>query len=281
LWIDPGTTPRDLYWGIGGRRLAPQPRAAYRYQSLDTSGFSSSYDVTDPEGISWSAKLGPEAQTEVVLSRVLWGIGYHQPPIYYLPSWRLERNGKQKTISEARFRPKLPQLERQNDYWSWQQNPFVSTRELSGLLTVLLMFNSTDLKNDNNSLYVPRTPWDGARQWFVVRDLGASLGKTGKINPKRNSLEGFEQRGFITAVHGNAVSFDYQGRHQELISMIHPADVQWAARHLGRLTNDQWRDAFRAANYSDAESSRFIHRLKQKIDDGLTLRARPVGGQGH
>jgi len=221
-----------LYWGIGGRRRAPQPAAAFKFESLDTSGFSSSYDVADPEGISWSAKIGPEAQTEVVLSRVLWGIGYHQPPVYYLPTWRLERNGKQKTIS-------------------------------------------------NNSLYVPKTPWDGARQWFVVRDLGASPGKTGKINPRRNWLEGFEQRGFITAVHGNEVSFDYQGRHQELISMIHPADVQWAARHLGRLTNDQWRDAFRAANYSDGESSRFIHRLKEKIDDGLALRARPVGRQGH
>ncbi len=44
----------------------------------------------DPDGLEWSAKIGPEAQTEVVVSRILWGLGYHQPPIYYLPSWTVD-----------------------------------------------------------------------------------------------------------------------------------------------------------------------------------------------
>ena len=32
----------------------------------------------------WSLKLGPEAQSEVVASRLLWAIGFHQPPTYWL-----------------------------------------------------------------------------------------------------------------------------------------------------------------------------------------------------
>jgi hypothetical protein len=72
------------------------------------------------------------------------------------------------------------------------------------------------------------------------------------------------------------VKFDYEGRHQELISMIHPADVRWAAEHMQRLTDAQWHDAFRAANYADADAERYIRRLKEKIDDGVALRARPV-----
>jgi len=276
LWIDPGNQPRDLFWGVGGQKYAPAPDAVYTFEARDDVGFSSSYDVRDPQGVEWSAKIGPESQSEVVLSRVLWGLGYHQPPVYYLPSWKLERDGHVRIESEARFRPKLPQLERLKEYWWWQQNPFVGTHELSGLLVVLAMFNSTDLKNDNNSIYKLTEPWEGADRWFVVRDLGASLGETGKLFPRRNWLDGFEKHGFITAIDGARVEFDYVGRHQELLSMIHPPDVQWAAQRMQRITDAQWRDAFRAANYADADAQRFIRRLKQKIDDGLALRARPI-----
>jgi len=276
LWIDPGNQPRDLFWGVGGQKYAPAPDAVYTFEARDDVGFSSSYDVRDHQGVEWSAKIGPESQSEVVLSRVLWGLGYHQPPVYYLPSWKLERDGHVRIESEARFRPKLPQLERLKEYWWWQQNPFVGTHELSGLLVVLAMFNSTDLKNDNNSIYKLTEPWEGADRWFVVRDLGASLGETGKLFPRRNWLDGFEKHGFITAIDGARVEFDYVGRHQELLSMIHPPDVQWAAQRMQRITDTQWRDAFRAANYADADAQRFIRRLKQKIDDGLALRARPI-----
>ncbi len=58
--------------------------------------------------------------------------------------------------------------------------------------------------------------------------------------------------------------------------MIRPADVRWAAEHLQKLTDKQWQDAFRAANYSESDANRYIRKLKEKIDDGLALRARPV-----
>ena len=276
LWVDPGNEVRDLFWGIGGHKYAPDPDAVYAFKERDATGFSTKYEVVDPNKVQWSAKVGPEAQTEVVLSRVLWGLGYHQQPLSYLPSWTLERDGVKTTESEARFRPKLKEFNRLDEYWWWQQNPFVGTRELNGLLVVLLMFNSTDLKNDNNSIYTFKEPVEGAERWFVVRDLGAALGETGKMYPRRNCLECFEQHGFITAIHDQHVEFDYVGRHQELISMIRPGDVQWAAQRLQRLTDKQWRDAFRAANYSDADAQRYIRKLKEKIDDGLALRARPV-----
>jgi hypothetical protein len=276
LWIDPGSEPRDLFWGIGGQKYAPKPDATYTFKERDAAGFSTKYTVTDPDGIEWSAKIGPEAQTEVVLSRILWGLGFHQQPIYYLPSWILDEDAVKSTISEARFRPKLKEFPRLDEYWWWQQNTFVGTHELSGLLVVLLMFNSTDLKNDNNSIYVFREPVEAAKRWFIVRDLGAALGDTGKMYPPRNCLECFERHGFITAVNGDRIEFDYSGRHQELISMIHPADVRWAAEHMARLTDKQWHDAFRAANYSDDDARRFIDKLKEKIDDAFALHARPV-----
>jgi hypothetical protein len=272
LRVDPGSRPRDLFWGVGGRRYAPPPDARYVAVGKDETGFSVSYDVKSPDGVEWSAKIGPEAQTEVVVSRILWGLGYHQPPIYYLPSWTLDGEDASKRESEARFRPKLPHLERLDDPWSWADNVFSGTRELKGLLVVLLMLNSSDLKDTNNSVYELKEPWDGARRWFVVRDLGASLGETGRLYPRRNWLHGFEQQAFITRIDADRVEFDYDGRHQELLTMIRPDDVRWAAQQMARLTDGQWRDAFRAGNYSDADAARFIVRIREKIQDGLALR---------
>lgn len=275
LWVDPGPMPRDLVWGVGGKEHAPAPDAVYQFKAKDESGFSASYDVVDPDGREWSVKIGPEAQTEVVVSRLLWALGYHQPPVYYLPSWTLEGGGTDKhQESQGRFRPKLPELQREKDYWKWADNPFSGTRELKGLLVVMLMFNSTDLKDDNNSIYSLAEPWDGAPRWFVVRDIGAALGETGKLFPRRNWLEGFEKQGFITKIDGQSVEFDYDGRHQQLLSMITPADVQWAATRMQGLSDAQWHQAFSAAGYSEPFANRFIARLRLKIDDGLALRAR-------
>jgi len=272
LWIEPEGA-RDLFWGVGGTRHAPPRDATYTEEKKDETGFSVSYDVTSPDGTEWSAKIGPEAQTEVVMSRILWGLGYHQPPVYYLPSWKVKlKNGEEKLESEARFRPKLKDLHRHN-FWLWEDNKFLGTRQLNGLLVILLMLNSSDLKNDNNTIYKLDEPREGARHWFVVRDLGAALGQTGKLFPRRNWLIGFEQGGFIKSVKGDQIEFDYRGRHQELLKTITPADVRWASRRMRRLTDEQWRDAFRAANYTEEMTDRYLRKIREKIAQGLSLQA--------
>jgi len=273
LWVEPHE-PRDLSWGVGGKRQAPKPDATYTFVKKDETGFSVKYDVKDPHGTEWSAKIGPEAQTEVVLSRLLWGLGYHQPPVYYLPSWKLKtETGGEIVESEARFRPKLKGLHRLDGFWSWRDNPFVGTRQLNGLLVILLMLNSTDLKDDNNTIYELKEARDGARRWYVVRDLGAALGATGKLYPRRNWLAGFERAGFIRNVNGRHIEFDYRGRHHELLDMITPADVRWAARQMRRLTDEQWRDAFHTANYTREDTDRYLRKIREKIAQGLSLQA--------
>jgi hypothetical protein len=276
FWIDPGDLQRDLLWGVGGEEHAPPANAVYEFKAKDTGGFSTSYDVVAPDGTAWGVKIGVEAQPEVVVSRILWGLGYHQPPIYYLPSWKFAAPGRAvQTEKEGRFRPKLQSMERLDEYWRWSDNPYVGRPELSGLLVVLLMLNSTDLKDDNNSIYQLAEPWDGARRWFVVRDLGASLGETGKWYPHRNWLEGFENRGFIKRVRGDRIEFDFRGRHQELLTLIRPADVRWAAMRMARFSDSQWQDSFRAGGYSDIIAARYIRRIKRKIDDGLAVQNAP------
>lgn len=278
FWVDPGSQPRELVYGIGGRQLAPSRDAHYRFKDKDERGFSVSYDVIGPDGTEWSAKIGPEAQTEVVVSRLLWALGYHQPPVYYLPSWDLvEEDGAVKKVSEARFRPKLDQLDRLEAPWSWRENPFIGTRPFSGLLVILLMLNSTDLKDDNNSVYEVKGGIPGAvrgvGRWFVVRDLGAALGETGKLFPRRNWIDGFEDEEFISGFRDGRIEFAFAGRHQELLQMITPADLGWATRRLQRLTEEQWHDAFRTANYGAGLRDRYLRTIRRKIEQALQVAA--------
>jgi hypothetical protein len=71
FWTEPGAERRDLF---GGPRAAdasrPEPDARYEVLERDTRGFSITYHLRDARGREWHAKIGPEAQTEVVASRI-------------------------------------------------------------------------------------------------------------------------------------------------------------------------------------------------------------------
>ena len=84
---------------------------------------------------------------------------------------------------------------------------------------------------------------------------------------------GFEKETFIERVEGNRVHFGYNGAWLEpqLVRSITPEDVRWTSELLSRLTAKQWSDAFRAAGFSQAEGSRYIARLQQKIAEGRAL----------
>jgi hypothetical protein len=272
LWAEP-TGARDLFHGVGGAELAPPAKPHFKLERRDPSGFSVTLDLTDDSGREWSAKLGPEAQPEVVVSRLLWAVGYHQPPAYYVNEFTVNEGGADRAHQVARLRPKPDWLDAKGT-WSWLENPFVGTRPYRGLLVLLMIVNSTDLKDSNNTIYHVRRGQGPPKQWFVVKDLGASLGETGGFYPDRNSVDEFEKRNLIRAVSGGRVEFDYSGRHKELLTDITVEDVVWMCRRLSRLSDRQWDDAFRAAAYPEVIRRRYIEKIKSKIREGLALEAR-------
>jgi hypothetical protein len=282
LWVEPADLEsRDLFHGAGGVQLAPDPSAAYELIAADDGGFSPGYDVRDPQGTQWSVKLGVEAQPEVVVSRVLWAIGYHQPPTYLLPKWQLvAKQGGTQGI--ARFRRESADAKVVSD-WSWYENEFVTTPPFRGLVVANLLLNNWDWKTSNNRVYHVANGSSDARRVYVVRDLGASLGKTTMLplvkwtplramaQGSRNDLEGFEEQGFVKGVDGRNVKFDYRGIHDGLLKTITVDDVVWTCRLMARISDQQWHDAFRAAGYDEAQQRRYIARLKAKIGEGLAL----------
>jgi hypothetical protein len=257
---------------------------AFQFVARDTSGFSPGFDVNDASGVEWSVKLGPEAQTEVVTSRVLWAIGFHQPPTYYVERWSL--TGAEAGPQPAgRFRPQLPGQEIVGD-WSWYENPFVGSEPYGGLVVANVLLNSWDCKTSNNKIYELTEPVRGVKRWFVVRDLGASLGQTtypgllkwfrlrGFGQGTRNDLAGFEEQGFIRSIDDRSrITFDYRGIYRDVLNSVTPGDVRWACQLLARLSDRQWQDAFRAAQYDEPQAARYISKIKQKIAQGLAVTA--------
>ncbi len=259
---------QDVKYGPWGRKYAPDPKTPFLLRHPKTHGVSPGLDVRDINGVDWSVKNGVEAHVETVLSRVLSTVGYHQPPVYYVDHFQVSDAKGVHDQGPGRFRPKIKELKELGD-WSWQRNPFVGTQPYQGLLVILMLFDSTDLKNDNNSLYEFKGRGGEREQWYVVRDLGSALGETGRLDPKRNDPDVFERHKFISAVHGDLVEFSYHGFHQELYKgRITREDVRWACDLVGQLTDRQWHDAFAEAGYPDATAARFIAALKRRIDEG-------------
>jgi len=273
LWHEP-EPGRNLYWGVGGEALAPDPHAKYTVIEEKKGGFSRGLTVEDPDHRKWSVKFPPEASTEIVASRLLWGVGYHQLPQFYVGDWNAERAPDPNPQLPGRFRETKPKelhgLEAQGN-WSYYSNPFVGTREMNGLLVLQVMLANSDLKDEQNFVYTLKQPLEGAKRWYVARDLGLSFGRTGVFEPPRGDVKVFEETPFITGMNGQYVRFDWHGRHGVLLEHITPADVKWICSRLQALTDAQWQDAFRAGGYAPELADRFIGRFKQKITDGLAL----------
>jgi hypothetical protein len=278
LWAMPDDiAARDLFHGAGGAELAPRPEVPYTWVATDESGYSPGFDVRDAAGRNWSVKLGPEAQTEVVASRVLWALGYHQPPTYFHANWELS-GGPGGRQAAARFRTDFEGSKVVGD-WSWKDNPFIETQPYRGLIVANILLSSWDWKTSNNKVY----RHENGEQRYVVRDLGASLGKTsasrllwvlpfparGFGQGSRNDIDDFEAQGFIKRVDKDRVVFDFDTIYNTVVDRVRPSDVRWTAELLDQITDAQWDDAFRAADYSPDVRSRYIKKIKAKIAEGL------------
>jgi len=282
MWIEPtDLESRDLFYGPWGAEDAPDPNGVFKLVELKHAGVNLGMTVKDEKGREWSVKqaypggLDPEGPVEVVLSRLLSAIGYHQPPVYYLRAFHLKDDFGQRVIVGGRFRLKDKSLKDTGE-WMWEDNPFIGTKEYQGLIVLLMMFNSTDIKNQNNSIYEHRNG-DLVEQWYVTRDVGSALGDWNALAPRKSHPQSFEQTPYLLGVENGHVKFAYTGWYKNLVrDRIAPEDVVWASELLGRLSDQQWQDAFRAGGYEPAVANRFIAKLREKIEQGKALGSRPA-----
>jgi hypothetical protein len=298
LWRDPGNiSARDLRYGPGSAALAPTP--PFRYTEEDKDGVSPKFKIRDANNVEWSVKLGIESQAETVVTRMMWAMGYFAEEAYYydraeimgLP--RLSRGRQfvenQRFVRGARFEPRRANVQR-GPTWKWLKNPFVGTRELNGLKTLMVLMANYDTSTANNRILKVTDPSNGRiEDQYVVTDVGATLGRIGGMGGKRtkNNLGDYRSNGFIKSVKNGYVEFDYRTRPKNLgyftfifspgywrsqsdkekaMKRIPVEHARWIGNMLSRLTDEQLRDAFRAANYDAATMEGFVSTIRGRID---------------
>lgn len=298
LWRDPGDiSARDLRHGSGAAELMPV--APFTFIREEKTGTSPKFRVKDAQGVTWTVKLGVEAQAETVSTRIVWAMGYFAEETYYLDRFEVQNlprlsRGQEfvesgSVVRGGRFEPKRKGVTR-GAIWDWLKNPFVGSRELDGLKVLMVLLANYDTRLENNHILYQKHPTSGEMEArYVVTDIGATLGQVGGLGGKRvkNSLEDFKMTKFILGVENGVVEFDYstrpkgagkfasifnpgygksQANKEKAMRRIPVGSARWIGEMLSRLSKDQLKDVFRAANYDKDTSEGFIKTLRERIE---------------
>ena len=241
---------RNLLLGAGGEEMKPDV-SRLTFIEQKTGGFSTKYRVKDAKGNEWIAKVGKEAQTDTAANRLLWALGYETEIAYLIPKARIEGKGD---FENVRLEARPANIKRSGN-WMWENNPFMNTPEFKGLKILMVMINNWDMKDDNNEILAMRGDTTGEGELrYIISDLGASFGKTGGfLSRNRNNPESYQKSDFIKKVNGEVIDFNYGGKNQKLFENLTIADAAWLSTWLKRLSDEQIKDAFRAANYTPEE----------------------------
>ena len=197
-------------------------------------------------------------------------MGYAQPPSYHVFKLPVSEGGRVTDEGPARLRPNLEWLDNRG-IWKWAENPFVGSQEYRGLLVLMMVLNSTDLKDDNNALYLARRPGTRATLWYTVKDLGATFGETGRFSRNGATSTRSKSRVSSSQARGHSSNSLFKGRHGHLLKNIRGGDVQWTCTRLQRISDAQLRDAFRAGGFSPETSAKFVAKIRDKVREGLAL----------
>ena len=264
LWTQPtDITTRNLLLGAGGEAMKPDIRQITFIEQKE-GGYSTKYRVRDAAGNEWVAKIGKEAQPDTSANRLLWAIGYETEIAYLFPHLTIEGKGMFENVRlEAR-----PKDVKRIGNWKWDDNQFKSTPEFQGLKIMMVMINNWDMKDDNNEILASKSEGADSTLRYIISDLGGSFGKTGGIiSRSRNKPSDYVKATFIEKVNGNDIDFKYSGKNKKLFENLTTADARWLSNLLGQLSDEQIKDAFRAANYSAEEVDQLAMAFKDRINE--------------
>lgn len=261
---------RNLLLGAGGDEMKPDI-SRITYIEDKTGGYSKKYRVKDAKGNEWIAKIGKEAQSDTAANRLLWALGYETEIAYLIPKLKIEGKGEFENVRlEGR-----PKTVKRTGNWMWENNPFMDKPEFKGLKILMVMINNWDMKDDNNEILAMRGDTTGEGELrYIISDLGGSFGKTGGFFSRtRNEPGDYQKSEFIKKVNGDVIDFNYGGKNQKLFENLTVADAQWLANWFKRLSDDQLKDAFRAANYTPEE----VDTLAAAVRNRANALANPAG----
>lgn len=265
MWEPVNTKSLDLYEGPGGDAMQPD-LSSIKFIKEEKRGHNKKFRISDGSGRIWIAKIGREAQPETAAVRLLYGLGYKTEINYLVPSITIPGKGTFKNVRlEAR-----PDNAKRLGEWKWKSNPFVGTKELQGLKMMMVFLTNWDVLDLQNEIIAT-----GDEDHYIVSDLGSTFGRLGnnnlpiiyRLGRKTGSAKHYTKTKFVKEVEDGEVKLAYKGKNRKLFKGFTVAEARWLSSHLNRLSDDQIRDVFRAANYSEADIETFTRAVRRKITE--------------
>lgn len=273
LWRKPADMARrDLFLGPGGAGMRPDLRRL-TFIKEEKGGYSKKYRVRDASGREWVVKIGKEAQSETSAVRLLWGVGYETEVNYLVPRVQIPGKG---TFQNVRFEARPADVKRVEG-WRWSRNPFLGTKEFQGLKIMMALINNWDLKDSNNEILHVRGP-RGDELRYIISDLGATFGHASgtfffwRLTRSRNNPGNYAKSKFFEKVKDNRVKLHYGGKNKGLFKNITVDDAIWMGTLLSQLSDQQIRDAFRAANYTPGQINLLANTVRARSAELVALR---------
>jgi hypothetical protein len=301
IWRDPGpVTALDAIYGPGPPGTGPQP--PFQFLEEHTTGSQPTVSVRDGRGRVWRVKWGQEVHCETFAVRVASSCGYFAEETHFVSTGTIsgattlqraracidEHDG---TFHDARFELDDPAVTKlfEEHSWAWDDNPFVGTRELSGLKLVVMLLSNWDTKDrrdvargSNTAIFEHVLPDRRREARYLLTDWGGSMGRWGSNAATRGrwDADGFAEQtpGFVTGVADGCVTFGYAGQRTADVSQgIRLHHVRWFSRYLEPLTADYLSRALAVSGASAEETPRFVAALRDRIDQ-ITAVARGETG---
>jgi len=292
IWRDPGAVEAlSLVHGPGGAGHAPV--APFTFLEEPASGSQPCLSVRDARGRRWRIKWGHEARVETFAVRLAWACGYFAEITHFLPSGVIDgvpvlgraRNcveGEDGRFIDARFEADDPEVAKffEEHSWSWVDNPFVGTRELSGLKIVMMLLSNWDSKDrrdvalgSNTAIFVTRVhkwPRSHREAQYLLTDWGGAMGRWGSnvVTRGRWDVDGFEAQTpqFVTGVKDGRVSFGYVGQRTADIAGDIPVEhARWFHGYASRVSEKQLVEGLLASGATDDEAERFARAIVERI----------------
>lgn len=288
LWRDPGEVEvLDFRSGPGGAGGAPAP--PFDFLEEHASGSNPCLSVRDAKGRTWRVKWGDEVRSETFATRLVWAAGYHVEHAYFIPEGRIEGIGElgrartcvteDCTFTDARFELDEKGVRKLFDEhgWSWDENPFVGTKELNGLKVMLMLTSNWDNKDvrdvargSNMAIFEHRLADGLIEARYLIIDWGATMGKWGTpLNRSKWDCEGFEAQTpqFVKSVDDGRVQWGYVGqRTDDANEGITVEDVRWLYAYVGRITDEQLREGLIVSGATDEEVERFTLSIRERLN---------------
>jgi hypothetical protein len=287
IWREPLLSDAtDLRYGPAGADGVPVP--PFQFVEEHFTGSQPCVGVRDARDRLWRVKWGHEVKPEAFAVRVAAACGYFAEVTHYVPAGTItglkelararQCIGADGAFTDARF-----ELEDRGvrmlfgeHSWSWNDNPFVGTKQLSGLKILTMLLANWDTKDrrdvargSNTAIFEVRSRW-GREARYLITDWGGAMGRWGSniVSRDRWDPAGFEQQTahFVTGVRDGYVNFGYQGqRTAEIARGITVEHAAWFYRYARRISEPAFEKALAASGADREEAEVFARALVERI----------------